>query len=150
MGVKRGTYQTKKQMLQKQCADRGIKFAVRWGTRELQAALDGKRPSAVVKKKNTNRPAKPAMCMPAFCTCGKAIDPGEVVKHEQRRDPGIRTKSPSHHFDGVIFCRNTCECGQNLVVRVPIRARNIKCECKRPAQIWDSDGKGTCVLHAEK
>lgn len=150
MGVKRGTYKTKKQLLQNQCKAKGIDVAVRWGTRELQAALDGKRPSADAAKANKNRPSPPSLSMPSVCTCGKPVKPTEAAKGEQRRDVRMRAKTEHHHWDGVVFCRYQCECGQNLIVRVPVKTRSIKCGCNRPAVLWNAEGIGTCAHCATK
>ncbi|VGO14756.1 hypothetical protein PDESU_03325 [Pontiella desulfatans] len=182
MGVKRGNYQTKKQLLQRQCEERGIKYATRWGSKELQAALDGKRPSprsggqrkalrdecrkqgiafsdswnvaqlkqALAGNLKPYRNTGAKVCLPMACTCGKAIDPAKALEGETRRDPRMHQATPDHNFDGVIFCRYCCACGQHLVVKVPIKARAVKCGCGRLASMWDADGVGTCCHCATK
>lgn len=141
MGVKKAPYQTKKLLLQNECTKRGIKFAVRWSTKDLQAALDGNRTNMASKSNHK----KPVDCLPAACTCGQPIHVATALDDERRRDESMRSKSQTHHWDGVIFCGHKCDCGQFLTVRVPVKTRSIKCECGRPASVWSSDGKAECV-----
>lgn len=150
MGAKRGRYQTEKQKLQAKCGERGIEFATRWGVLELKQAIAGKRKPAAANKANTNRPTPPGVCLPAVCVCGAPIAPLEVLKNEIRHDARMFQATPTHYFDGVIFCHHQCGCGQRLVVKIPYRSRSVRCACKRPAVMWDKEGTGTCAHCAGK
>jgi len=145
MGTKRGSYRTEKQKLQDRCESKGIEYAARWGVKELREALAGKRKVAP-QKSNTSRPLPPTVCLPAACpACREPIDPVEVAKHELRRNEDSYQATPTHHFDGVRYCRHECACGQMLVVKVPYRSRTVKCECGAPAVMWNSEGVGNCA-----
>lgn len=84
------------------------------------------------------------LCMPATCTCGKAVNMAGVIAKEKRRDPSMHTKTSTHAWDGVLFGVNACTCGQKLIVKMPLKARPLHCTCGRSFLMWHPSGAGIC------